>query len=751
MKLIAIGVGGSGASCIECLVHLAALGILPRDVDLIPVMVDPDQQHPRIQATSRFITQYSSLRERGGEQTDGAFGTRISRIVSTNALRPSECENLFGLIGLHQPAAKSLARLFFSEQEVGGPQTREFANGYYGHVNAGVCFFNDPRGRQELIHALRVFLLGGDAVVVLIGSSFGGTGAAGLVHLARVFREDEGLRNVSFKLAAIQLEPFFKPDHPTGASSDDTLVNIPDTFEGRTGAAYHFLFNLADGENIPFDAFYPLGVRTPSAFPQDWFKRDQQNNPHLFVEYLSVLAVRDFVVNHRELSGVARHLREAIPPYEEPLDVLRKTLWEATVLQRMLSSYLLPLLARADESRGLPGHPWIAALYTAAKVQRPQLIRHFTAVRDLLTDALVAAGIDRDGALQRAGLAEASRADALRKTDLTRESFPAEFAPRAENLDLAASVAAGHPEALFDTYDVKRDGTLFVRALHRWTEQALRIPTPESHTGPVFHQWTQQEDMLGPHGQVLGIPVPSDDEFRGDPLPLVLRRLAAAKWRRPANTERTPAEYPTIWAPALVHREEVYGPNIMAECRYLHLGLLAAVILKPAHLISPPVRLVQSIGLSAAFRRSIASTFPLANGHEAMIAPDGVLVIYQNRTPLEEAFPPADDVVGFFYPDTVVVPAAGISPQKRADMVALGKYVAGRGFPALLASQLEADWVTTLEACRVPGATDRGTQFIEFLQSFDDPLIGDEPLTLEDRFAEFPVPNAADWIHRLYR
>jgi hypothetical protein len=750
MKLIAIGVGGSGASCIECLVHLAALGFLEGNVELIPVIVDPDQQHPRIQATSNFIATYNSLRQRGAAATlasGGLLGTKISRIVNTNALRPSDKKNLFELIGLHRANAESLARLFFSEKELGGPKTLEFADGYYGRVNAGVCFFNDPAGRRALLEALREHVLSGDAAIALVGSSFGGTGAAGLIHLARVFREDEKLRNVRFSLGAIQLEPYFQPDQAEHSRSD-LFLNDPDTFEGRTGSAYRFLAGLADSQNVPFDVLYPLGVRTPTTFPPAWFRKDQQNNPHLFIEYLAALATRDFATNHADLRNVVRHRREAVPPFEGPLAVLRKFLYDATALQRLLSSYILPLLRRVGESRQLPGHPWIWRVSSAAGLSGPDLTAHFAAVCDLLTDILVSAGIDREATLLRAGPAEDAAATAEAKNQRTRDSFPLRFAPLAENFDLAASLRDGDPDELFETYEISHDAKLPARALQRWVEGAARLPPEARHAGEVFHQWTQQEGAT--IGSVLGVQIPPDDEFQSDPLPVIVSRLAAAGWRRPASPRST-AEYPSIWAPALVHRDELYSGNPSTDRRFLQLGLIASALVRQKHLASAPVRLIKSGGLHEAFQRSLESTLPIADRNGSMIAIGGVVAIYESSEPLPQgSVPSPSDVLGFFYPDTIVVPAAGISGPNEQVLIDFGQWAAGRGLAQLLLTRLADTWVETLEACGIPDAADRGTQFIMFLESFKQPIT-DEPLTPSHLYNSCPEDDAAMWIQRLYQ
>ena len=47
MGYYAIGIGGTGAKCLESLIHLAAAGMMPDDNDLCMFFVDPDEASKR--------------------------------------------------------------------------------------------------------------------------------------------------------------------------------------------------------------------------------------------------------------------------------------------------------------------------------------------------------------------------------------------------------------------------------------------------------------------------------------------------------------------------------------------------------------------------------------------------------------------------------------------------------------------------------------------------------------------------------
>lgn len=799
MKLICIGIGGTGAACIETVVHLAALGLFPDGCELVPVVIDPDRQHPRITGMTSFLNTYTELRNRGSAKEDfnrgGLFGTAILRKPSLNVLRPASQENLFGLLGIANPRAKPLARLFFQEHEIGEPGSHEFANGYYGRANAGVCFFSDPAGKEAMLGVLRDHLKSANARVVVFGSVFGGTGAAGLLHVARTIRKDPQLRAFAPKIAVVQLESYFEPD-PSQVGDTAEFVNLPETFERRTGAAYQFLSNLATNDNLDFDELYLLGVPAPEIFPPEWFKRDQQDNPHLFLEYLAAMAARDFVLNPPD-DGPTLKIR-AVPsaPFGEPLDTLRRLLYGAAVTYPILQNFVVPLLRSCGSSDVRSGHPWIHDLHqemiplrSASSNEPPsversskEMLEHFEGAVVLLREILGHAGI-----LESEWRTEGTRevADDLRARHVlmstkTRSSFPAEFVPHMERFDPRGVLAHPNPSSMFETYDRAIDAGLPVRALYRWAMKAISLTQPETPRSDTRkHQLVQQEDRKDQTGQVLSLPNVPDNAFHEVNAKEVLQIMARATWKSPGRHEdgesslrpmayaslretgashaltRDTSEYPSVWAPALIYRDLLKSKSVGDRTRYIHLGLLWVALMKwEGHQMRPPIHEfkldVAAKDLSAGFRDAIRSTSPLSqdNYKKAVSRNESIFALY--RDTLTGPMPSEDDVLGFLYPDTVIVPAPGLSDQNAEMLYDIGRYVAGRHFPQLLLDRLTADWVNVLGESEVPNFGDRGSEFINFLKGFDDSAHGEMPAN-DEMHAAFPFDTAAPWIHRLYR
>lgn len=763
MKIVAIGVGGTGAACVETLVHLTTIGLLPEEWELVPVLLDPDQGHPRVTGVTNFIRDYCDLRQ-DAEATDlnnaGLFGTRIVREQGLNALKPAKFENLYMLLGLGRPDAEPIGALFFSQEEIGTPSSHEFANGFYGRANAGVCFFSDPEGKAGMLVALREHLRGGTTKVVVLGSIFGGTGAAGLLHVARTIREDEELRAEPPPVAVIHLESYFEPD-ASNVTGRNEFVNLPQTFQRRTGSAYQYLATLANDENLPFQVLYPLGVRSPTVFPPSWFKRDQQDNPHVFVEYLAALAVRDFILNTPAPAQAGRQKpevrvrRAAHPPFGEPLDVLRRLFWASAVAYRLITNFVTPLLSEAGRRKTLPGHPWIHDITDASGLSPSELRTQFVRIANMLRVVLGHAGV-LDAQWRTESLQDQPEKDRERygrMTAMTRASFPEGFMPFLEQLSLPDVLSGADPMALFDEYQRQGvDAKLAGRALYRWVTQHVSPPMAETPTpAAIDYQLVQQESIPDAEGKVLNLAVIPDDRWVSKDPTDILRKLARATWKSIDTVPvRHPSEYPSIWAPAIVYRDRLLGGTRDDRARYQHLGMLwIALARTPDRERAPVAELsLSSPRLAAALRHAVEATCPLANYRDAVNQSGGVLVLHNPESALPFGHAPGrDEIWGYFFPDTVLVPSVGLRGVAAEKLYELGKYAELRGLPGFLKRRC-FDWQGALSQAKVANAESRGAEWQEFLGSFGAST--HEPLMADDTYERCPITTASSWVHRLY-
>lgn len=796
MKLVCIGVGGSGASCLETLLHVAALGLFPSQCEIVPVALDPDRGHPRISGMTTFLGAYQDLRIAGDaadQNNAGLFGARIARHHTLNSTKPADQESLYAVLGLADEARRAMAGLFFRPNEIGRPDSREFANGYYGRANAGVCFFADPTGKERLLTALRPHLLQGDSRVVLFGSAFGGTGAAGLVHVARSIRHDEQLRGRAVPIAIVQLEPYFKPAAPT--EKDSRFVNLPSTFGRRTGAAYQFLENLAANANLPFDVLYPLGVRTPSVFPPEWFRRDQQDNPHLWIEYVAAVAARDFALNGARTSAEPelRVRRVAMPPaFGEPIATLRRLLQAALCSRAVLAQLVLPILRAFPDARAIPGHPWLSDILAESQLTASAVRAHIEASVGLLNVVLGHAGVlptawrtgtaswqdpsDRGSWAEGQAISDVERRRLDELTQRTRDSFPEQFLTSQESASITEMLAGADPAAMFDSYArTDGDARLPVRALYRWAQAGVATAVEQAVHGRRDYQLVMQEPAPGESDHdVPNFATISDDSFVSVAARDGLKRLVVAPcWKPAGRTVSAPEEslpqaneFPSIWAPAIIYRDHLYAPNVSEDARHIHMGLLFLALMKyQAHQRVP----VFPFSLDHEGLRSVVhSTFPLESYKATYGQDEHVLALYLRSSPVFGAeVPRVDEVVGFFFPDTIVVPAASLSESSSVLLRDLGIHAVGMGLPGALARAC-SNWHIVLQQARIPDAETKGPLFLEYLRSFEGQAggrqgvstpVADARRDAEDRYTEFPLLGTSDggparppvWIERLYQ
>ncbi len=749
-KLVLIGVGGSGAACVESAVHLSALGFYPPDCEIVPLAVDPDSGHSRTIGWQGFLDDYRKLREAGNAgnlQGDGFLGARITPVASAGPLKPASKRNLFQLLGMTTEKARSLAPLFFSTAEIGRPDSTEFELGFYGRANAGVCFFSDPEGEEQLLTRLRQHFTGGNTTAVIFGSAFGGTGAAGVVHVAAVLAKDPQIRTGNPAVALVQLEPYFYPD-PSGAQTSG-LTNMPETFERRTETAYRFLHQLSSA-GFPFQALYLLGASEPLVLPPgiDWFKKDQQDNPTHFLEYLAALAAFDFLENPGTEATV-RYRREPSGEFKEPLLRMRRSFQAATATAVFIDRVLLPVLRTRGNRDTVPGHPWVHDVLQASGVRGQDFEQHLSASRLLLGRILEHAGIEPR---------RSSRGTAFDGTwtERTQKSFPPGFLTPASLLDLRRELSSAHPAECFDTYDREGgDALLPARALHRWVSQAVtKLPPGSTADRGNRLQLVKQTDSPRQDEKPLGLPVPSDDTFLRAPARDTLHALTRAVWKSdPKAGERKPSEYPTIWAPALTFAERLFASAPGAPVRDLSLGLIWLAMMKLDGRTAPPLYLFAADdSLSGAFCNALRDSFPLGSLDE-IISSEGILVLHTGRMVSRESPPAADDIAAFLFPETIAVPAASLSSEKEKWLSEIGRAAAQKSFPAWLCRRL-AEWPSVLRQAGVPTWDVAGPNLLRVLGEF--PAGKGQSVTDQDQYATLPITSirassVSPWIRFLYR
>jgi len=206
-------------------------------------------------------------------------------------------------------ADQPLARALFDKTE----SSLEYSEGFRGHPDLGILFFSDllekvKDGKRSdiqdefviMLNAIQRDLELGDKVrVILVGSIFGGTGAAGIPILSKFLRQRYASFGKNFQMAVTVLLPYYSV--PASTSNEDVEIVINSTvFMDKAKTALDFygaeqLINAENGNGI-YDALYLLGL------PQEAFVSTrkyatgsgaQENDAHI-MEWIAVRSIAHF-------------------------------------------------------------------------------------------------------------------------------------------------------------------------------------------------------------------------------------------------------------------------------------------------------------------------------------------------------------------------------------------------------------------------------------------------------------------------
>lgn len=205
-----IGVGGTGARCLEALVYLAAAGLI--EGNLQALLIDPDANNGNSSAAEGLLGYYYLVhRERqprnvqfpGRFRTQNAplpvlFQSRINDDGQVPARWNAQQRNNRRFSEIVEYASRplklrSFIDLFYQSSDL----SMDLEVGYQGRTNVGAVALKqdleetrdiEQTGLREFLRALTNDLQNGEARVFVAGSVFGGTGAAGIPTLPALIK-----------------------------------------------------------------------------------------------------------------------------------------------------------------------------------------------------------------------------------------------------------------------------------------------------------------------------------------------------------------------------------------------------------------------------------------------------------------------------------------------------------------------------------------------------------------------------------
>jgi hypothetical protein len=302
-KIYAVGVGGSGAKCLEAIVFLHSLGVYGPDCQLGVLLVDADASNGNSQRASINL---SSTIEAHQKFKNGKTSLLNGEIVNYgtwdplgDVLHASDLETIFNKQSLQTKSLSPLGKLFdalYSPDE----QSADLRVGFRGRPPIGSIVMSrleletlvngTERSAWERLFSNVITDLGdgnNQVVIHFCGSIFGGTGASGIPTLADLLAKklkQEDLRN-SVRINASLLLPYFGFEKPN--DGDQTVYAETRFFALNTQAALQYLTEHANGA---FDRVFLIGDQDKKQYKSHTGGKNQQNDAH-FVELYAALAL----------------------------------------------------------------------------------------------------------------------------------------------------------------------------------------------------------------------------------------------------------------------------------------------------------------------------------------------------------------------------------------------------------------------------------------------------------------------------
>lgn len=315
MKNILIGVGGTGAKVVEATLVLLATGGAQGTVHV--GLVDQDEANGNVGRTARLISRLCNFQHEwtlannlivanaddapllGSLRIEPLFGDADDR--ATWPPNP-EAKSLGDIMGKNlEPRHQKLFDMLFMANE--HEQELELGIGYRGraHVGSAAITASIAADSNRFIARMADLMTDdehGDVNIFLVGSSFGGTGAAGFPTLARKLHrmrtnadEQRPIPNgQNITLGGMLLLPYFSFANPENKNAS---VVSNDELMPKAQLALEYYENLFRREHT-FNRFYVLGWNPLFNLGYHNPGSDKQENPPLPPELVAATAALDF-------------------------------------------------------------------------------------------------------------------------------------------------------------------------------------------------------------------------------------------------------------------------------------------------------------------------------------------------------------------------------------------------------------------------------------------------------------------------
>jgi len=290
-------IGGSGARAYTAFLHCAAAGVLETK-SVSAVMIDPDTTN---KANINAKTLYDSYKRNYSlfqKKEDREIFTCDISMETEEILSPvsSHALTLESEVGALSANRKRMLNCFYTNEE----KKQNLEHGFYAHPNIGCVFFSDFQctAFTQCLQKMAEQLNQGESVsVALVGSIFGGTGAAGIPTIFKLIRDyfKDNSNKDKLSIGGIFVEPYFAIN---GTGSQDDITICAEEFYFNTYEALSYYQATGNGG---FHSIYLVGQQELDIVNSQYADGgpEQDNKPHI-VEVYAALALDRFFTNPEE-------------------------------------------------------------------------------------------------------------------------------------------------------------------------------------------------------------------------------------------------------------------------------------------------------------------------------------------------------------------------------------------------------------------------------------------------------------------
>lgn len=293
-NLLVIGIGGTGAKCIEAFVQLCAIGLGPKNIDIF--LIDIDTENGNLTRTRSTIQDYIKIKSYLAETDETNFFFSNIKLLNDLPWSPLDKKELSdktlgGFINQYPTPKKYeiLKKALFTEEEL----KLNLNKGCKAHPNIGsfllATIFDDEEFNRLLIGHFQKT----NPAIFLFHSIFGGTGASGgpvIINGINDFFENKTTEKKGYKRIPVGdgvLMPYFIVPDP--GDSEEVLKIKSATFDLNAAAALPYY-----KKNVNADIVYLAGDLVKSQLKKYASGASTQINDAHMLEFISSIYALDF-------------------------------------------------------------------------------------------------------------------------------------------------------------------------------------------------------------------------------------------------------------------------------------------------------------------------------------------------------------------------------------------------------------------------------------------------------------------------